>query len=272
LASCAARDSSLLDRILHVGATICLEKLLAGWSISDHRGRHLGEIRQFWRLVEQAEPERCFVASIETRPIFFGVARPEDNRSLQLENDELLDFDRQVRGPGARTEKCGRAEETWSTSTEGHLLVSARDGADTVTVAEGVAVGASAKIALGDGDNSATVAGTIDGNLAYDGADGNDSVTLAETAMVAANFFARLDDGDNIVTHAGTVEGNSRVVSANEEDTVNIADTAVIGGETDLGLGEQKDRRGRCHRIGGGFEALLLNGRQLGFFNRRLRR
>ena len=159
---------------------------------------------------------------------------------------------------------------TLAGTIEGHLLVSARDGVDTVTVAEGATVGASAKISLGDGDNSATVAGTVDGNVAYDGGDGNDSVTLVQTAVIAGSFFGRLGEGDNTLTQAGTVEGDFRVVSANEDDTVDITDTAVIGGETDLGLGEQQDGRGRC--FGGGLEPLILNGRPLGFFYRRMRR
>jgi hypothetical protein len=159
---------------------------------------------------------------------------------------------------------------TLAGTIEGHLLVAARDGADTVTVAEDASVGASAKISLGDGDNSATVAGTIDGNLVYDGSDGNDSVTLAQSAIIVGSFFGRLGKGENTVTQAGTVEGDFRVVSANENDTVDITDTAVISGETDLGLGDQQEGRGRC--LGGGLEPLMFNGRQLGFFYRRLRR
>ena len=165
---------------------------------------------------------------------------------------------------------AGDNSVTLAGTIEGHLLVSARDGADTVTVAENATVGASAKISLGDGDNSATVAGTIDGNLTYNGGEGNDSVTLAQTAIIVGSFFGRLGKGENTVTQAGTVEGDFRVVSANENDTVDITDTAVIGGETDLGLGDQQEGRGRCR--GGGLEPLMLNGRQLGFFYRPLRR
>jgi hypothetical protein len=166
-------------------------------------------------------------------------------------------------------------------TVEGQLLVSARDGADTVTVAEGATIGRNVRLALGDGDNSATIAGNVDGNVAYDGGDGNDSVTLTETAILAKNFLARLGEGENTVTHNGNVAGNFRVVSANEDDTVDISDTAVIGGETDLGLGDQVDHEyGGCHggehslgrMVENSLETLALNGRNLGFFYRGFRR
>ena len=64
--------------------------------------------------------------------------------------------------------------------------------------------------------------------------------------------------------------GDFRVVSANENDTVDITDAAVIGGETELGLGEQEEYGG-CHG-GRGLAELVLNGRRLGFYYRGFRR
>jgi hypothetical protein len=98
-------------------------------------------------------------------------------------------------------------------------------------------------------------------------------VTIAETAAIAGNFSARLGEGENSVTHNGTIEGDFRVVSANEDDTVTIADTATIGGEQQLGLGEQTEYQGHGG-CGGGreFGELQLNGRQLGFYYRGFRR
>jgi hypothetical protein len=68
-------------------------------------------------------------------------------------------------------------------------------------------------------------------------------------------------------------------VSFNEDDVVDITDTAVIGGETNLGLGEQEEFGHGCHGgigiglgIGRGLESLALNGRNLGFYYRGFRR
>ncbi len=138
------------------------------------------------------------------------------------------------------------------TGALGRLDVQAGDGADSVSLAAASTVDDNVKLNLGSGDNSATISGAIGGSLAYDGRAGNDSVTIEEAASIADAVFARLGAGDNVVTHAGSVGGDFHVVSANADDTVDIADTATVGGETTLGLGEQRQGHGGGGHCGGG--------------------
>jgi hypothetical protein len=128
------------------------------------------------------------------------------------------------------------------------------------------------KLSLGDGDNTVTVAGTIDGSVMYDGRDGDDVITIAETAIIADSVFARLGDGNNSVTHNGQIDGDLNVVSANEDDTVTVAETAVVGGKTNLGLGEQLDFFARCGHGGSEFGMFGVGGRAMGFFYRGFQR
>jgi hypothetical protein len=119
-------------------------------------------------------------------------------------------------------------------------------------LAESSSVAKSVFLALGGGNNL-TAAGSIGRSLVVDGRDGNDVVTLAATVNITDNFFARLGAGDNIVTHNGKVDGNFKVVSKNANDTVTIAETAIIGGETKLGLGEQRFGHGWFGGFGSGW-------------------
>ena len=67
-------------------------------------------------------------------------------------------------------------------------------------------------------------------------------------------------------------DGRTSVPSTDPDDTVTVTETAVVGGETNLGLGEQLDFFARCGHGGSGFGMFGVGGRAMGFFYRGFQR
>lgn len=123
---------------------------------------------------------------------------------------------------------------------------------DTLDILASAIIERSLCASLGGGDNSLSVAGSIEGGLSYSGRGGNDSVEIADTGVIGRSADIRLGDGDNTVTHMGDIEGNLRVTSANEDDVVDVAETANVGGRTQIDLGVTRGGKGH-HGLGGFF-------------------
>jgi hypothetical protein len=111
--------------------------------------------------------------------------------------------------------------------------------------------------ALGDGDNSVSIAGEMARDLDIDGGIDNDLINILATASIGRNLNLKLGDGENSLTIDGNIgddfrysgkDGNDTVT--NVDDTVTIGEEATVAGTTELGLGEQTDRGGRGQHPG----------------------
>jgi hypothetical protein len=140
-----------------------------------------------------------------------------------------------------------------------NLSVHGGDGADVVAIAETAAVGRGVSAKLCAGDNSLTVAGTIEGHLAMSARDGIDTVTVTEGATVGRSAKISLGDGDNSATVAGTIDGSLAFDGGGGNDTVTLAETAVIGNSVNARLGAGENTVAHAGTVEGNFRVVSSN-------------
>jgi hypothetical protein len=128
---------------------------------------------------------------------------------------------------------------------------------DAVTVESGALVVGNLSAALGNGNGSFGLFGTVEGNVTFTGALGNDFVNLLGTVFGSVQMDLR--SGNNTVVFPGTVFGNLSIAAGNgDNDLTNINGT--VGGGLTFNLGNGNNAAVVANAPGGVLTWLSGNG------------
>jgi hypothetical protein len=151
------------------------------------------------------------------------------------------------------------ANELTVTGAIGNLAVHGGDDADLMAIADTAVVSGGVTAQLGDGDNSLTLAGTVDGHLLVSARDGIDTVTVAEGATVGRSVKLALGDGDNSATVAGSIDGSLAYNGGDGNDSVSLAASAVIADNFFARLGDGENTVAQAGNVEGDFRVVSAN-------------
>lgn len=141
----------------------------------------------------------------------------------------------------------------------GSVAYSGRSGADTVSIAAGVAIEGNLLASLGDGDNSLSLDGSVDRSLGVKGGTGSDTVSLGSDSLVAGLAMLLLGDGDNSIDVSGEVDRGLCIQTGSGDDTLTLGESALVEGSVRAQLGDGSNSASIDGAISGNLSIVSLN-------------
>jgi hypothetical protein len=140
-----------------------------------------------------------------------------------------------------------------------YLSIHGGDGSDMVAIADTADISGGVTARLGDGNNSMSLAGTVEGHFMVSARDGVDMVTVDETATIGRSAKIALGDGENSTTVAGTIEGNLLYHGGDGNDSVTLEESSVIEESLIARLGDGENTVTHAGTVNGDFRVVSSN-------------